>query len=1248
MFSATFSLVLALLAAPAAAVAQTPDVPVAAAPSDATKVLIDQATYWMSQNQPAQARRALDRLLRLEPRNADGLALQALLQAGQGDRTGAQASMTLLRQIRPDDQRLATIEQTLRASALDSTGLADARQLATGGRPAEAVARYQGLFRNGPPPGPLAVEYYQTLAATPGGWDQAREGLGRLAANAQDLHAQLAYAELLTYRPPTRADGIARLAALAQNSPVAAAATKDWRQALEWLPVDTSSIPAYQAYLDHHPDNAIAQLLQSARNPPRTPADEAAQRRSAGFAALNAGRLAEADTAFHGVLAQNPNDADALGGLGLERLRQGRTEEARELLSRAIAADPARKARWEQALAGASVSDDYARARSMIQRGQLGPAEQLLRGIIGRGGDVAGAQGMLADLLVRRGDLPGAEANYRAALTRQPNNADLLVGMAQVLTRQGRDAEADALLARIESTGKRDAIGRLRADQLRQRAATLADPMQKVALLRTATEADPSNPWIKLDLARALSASGQKTEARNIMAGLATGRSTDALRASALFATEEGRPADAASIIARLPAAARGPDLQGLLAQAQVQTDISAAMALAATSPLAARQKLLTLAAAPDPDGGRGVAIARAFTELRDPAGAREALATAQAATRTPTPAQRLAYAGALLAAGDETGARTLVASLQSTGGLTADQQAALAQLQLGMAVRASDTLNADGRPADAYDTLAQELTKNPNDPALNLALARLYQSTQDPRRALSISLAVLSRNPSDMIARRAAVSAAIQTRAFDRAEALVREGMQLAPNDPQVWIISADLARAQGNNRRALQDLRTARSLREQQMGVDAPPAGRQGVQVASLMQPPGTPESNPFRRSQPTSLSDASPVMPGLPPADATLADIDRQMTGLREELAPKVTLGPGLRVRTGTAGLDQLSEVTTPVELMVMPFGRGRATIMAMPTFLSAGEIPQNAASQAKFGTAAFGGKPLPPSQHAEGVGFDAAYELGWLRADVGSTPVGFPLQSILGGVELSPQLADGVLLRLRGERRAVTDSVLSYAGTRDTTNRTLWGGVTRTGGHGQLEFTSGQANFYAGGGWASVNGTGVASNTTFDFGAGGNYPVWRNGSDEVRLGFDLVYFGYDKNLRYFSLGHGGYFSPQSYIAALIPVSYTSRSDTLTWSVGGALGYQTYHENTAPVFPNDARLQALLVSQGGGPTGLTEYPGRNASGITGSARGSVEYRVNTALLLGARGNYQHAGNWSEFGGALYARYIFNGDTR
>ena len=189
----------------------------------------------------------------------------------------------------------------------------------------------------------------------------------------------------------------------------------------------------------------------------------------------------------------------------------------------------------------------------------------------------------------------------------------------------------------------------------------------------------------------------------------------------------------------------------------------------------------------------------------------------------------------------------------------------------------------------------------------------------------------------------------------------------------------------------------------------------------------------------------------------------------------------------------------------------------------------------------------------------------------------------------------------------------------------------------------------ANFYVGGGYASLKGLNVESNTEYQMGAGGTYPVWRGPSgDEVRIGLDLVYFAYDKNLRFFTLGQGGYFSPQSYFATLLPVRYISKGDSLDWSIGGSVGYQVYNESASPVFPNNPGLQnQLLVTAANTPGLLTSYPSRSASGVVGGAEGSLDYRVSDNFRIGGRASYQHAGNWSETIATFFARYIFNGGS-
>ena len=1236
-----------------------------AQPSTAAKVLLDQANYWFAQNRPEEAESALDRLLRTEPDNADALALLAQLQSQKGDRTRARETLAHLHSVRPDDPHIASVEQAIRIGSIDPDGLAEARRLAQEGHNPEAVARYQRLFQGSTPPASLAVEYYETLSGTEGGWNAARDGLARVAtAEPRDMRAQLAYAQLLTYREQSRMEGVQRLAVLAHTPETAAATAKAWRQALEWLPIDPASIPAYQSWLVVHPnDGGISGRLEQARNPPRTPTDEAALKRSAGFTALNAGRIQDAETAFQTILAQTPQDPDALGGLGLVRLRQGNAAEARTLLSRAIAADPAHKARWETALQGASVGEDYASARTMIQRGQLDAAERQLRAIIASGGDVAGAQLMLADVLGRRGDTAGAETQYRAALARQPNNADALVGLAQVLNRQGRSTEAEAMLDREQNAGNNRVVGRIRADGLRQQAAAANDTATKEALLRAASAADPSDPWTRLDLARVLVAAGKKAEARLVMAEITVGAnpSSDTLRAGAMFAAEDGRPVDAVAMIGRLPAAARTADMRALLGQAAVQNDIRNAMALGAVSPTAAREKLLTLAAQPDPDGTRGVMIARAFLQMHNLAGAREALATAQAATHIPTPAQRIAYAGVMLQAGDEQGAQILIHALDGTSGLSHEQTMSLNRLRAGAAIRESDRLNADHRQADAYDMLAPVLARDPANADVNLAVGRLFASADEPRKALAINQAVLARDPGNLNALKAALDTAIQTRDWTRASTLVRNGITAAPDDPQVWIMSATLNRARGNLQQAYDDLKHAQALRRQEIGAEQPDTNESVIAIRQPNQqqlsdsaPAANGSENPFRHGE--ILASTSPDVsdPAFPlatsgPTDQMLQDINHQMAGVQQDLAPKVTFGPSFRYRTGSTGLDQLTDTSLPSELLVRPLERGILTVTATPVFLSSGIVSADATSQARFGTGVFAGHAAPSSQYAQGVGLSAAYQFDWVKTDVGTSPLGFQQENILGGIEASPALSDNVHLRIVGERRAVTDSVLSYAGTKDPGTGTPWGGVTRTRGHAQLEFSLGDTNFYAGGGYATLNGENVASNTEYELGAGGTYRVWRNATDEMRLGSDIVYFSYNKNLDFFTLGQGGYFSPQSYFAMLFPLKYTSKHDDLTWSIGGSLGYQTYNEKSSPVFPNNSQLQnALMTMASTSPTAvLTSYPSSTSSGPVGGLEGSIEYRVNNSFSIGGQASYQHAGNWSETIGRLYGRYIFGGGT-
>ncbi len=103
----------------------------------------------------------------------------------------------------------------------DEVALAEARRLAAAGAYDRAIAAYQRAFRGGAPPFDLAVEYYETLAGTGGGWEEARLRLKELSERSfATSRVKFAYARVLTYNEQTRREGIALLANLASDPAV--------------------------------------------------------------------------------------------------------------------------------------------------------------------------------------------------------------------------------------------------------------------------------------------------------------------------------------------------------------------------------------------------------------------------------------------------------------------------------------------------------------------------------------------------------------------------------------------------------------------------------------------------------------------------------------------------------------------------------------------------------------------------------------------------------------------------------------------------------------------------------------------------------------------------------------------------------------------------------------------------------------------------------------------------------------------
>lgn len=107
-------------------------------------------------------------------------------------------------------------------------------------------------------------------------------------------------------------------------------------------------------------------------------------------------------------------------------------------------------------------------------------------------------------------------------------------------------------------------------------------------------------------------------------------------------------------------------------------------------------------------------------------------------------------------------------------------------------------------------------------------------------------------------------------------------------------------------------------------------------------------------------------------------------------------------------------------------------------------------------------------------------------------------------------------------------------------------------------------------------------------------------------------------------------------------ILPVEWRARSGDWRWRLGGSLGYAVWSEDSSPVFPTNASLQAQLQSRvGSDPRIQAFYPSQSQAGVIGSFVGDVEYQLSRDLVMGAMLRYDRSADWNEARGTVYVRY-------
>ncbi|ELJ3090164.1 cellulose biosynthesis protein BcsC [Salmonella enterica] len=279
----------------------------------------------------------------------------------------------------------------------------------------------------------------------------------------------------------------------------------------------------------------------------------------------------------------------------------------------------------------------------------------------------------------------------------------------------------------------------------------------------------------------------------------------------------------------------------------------------------------------------------------------------------------------------------------------------------------------------------------------------------------------------------------------------------------------------------------------------------------------------------------------------------------------------------------------------------------------------------------------------SGHRSQADTGASVAVGWQnetwRWDIGTTPMGFNVVDVVGGVSYSDDIGP-LGYTLNAHRRPISSSLLAFGGQKDASSNTgtKWGGVRANGGGVSLSYDKGEAN----GVWASLSGDQLSGKNVEDnwrvrWMTGYYYKVINENNRRVTVGLNNMIWHYDKDLSGYSLGQGGYYSPQEYLSFAVPVMWRQRTENWSWELGGSVSWSHSRTRTMPryplmnLIPADYQEDARDQTNGGG----------SSQGFGYTARALIERRVTANWFVGTAVDIQQAKDYTPSHLLLYVRY-------
>lgn len=1239
--------------------------PAAATPATSDPVLqqlLNNVEFWRARGDDDKTAEMWRKVLRSYPSYPQALVELSQYEARKGNKEKSKEYLDTLRRTHPDHPEIVRLERSTEMGEKYNVLLSQARALLKAKKTREALDAYRKAFGNQAPAGALALEYYTTLGGEPDGWDDARQGLERISKERpDDEELVLAYARHLTYRPQSRYEGIKKLEALYKSArlpDVKKRAREAWRLAIDWSHQNPANTNLLKGYLAEGDDPEVRKWLGELN---------AAQSRMsayfAGDAAFDAGEVDKAEAIYKAQREKYKADPLALVGLAKVAMKRGHLKAAKEALEQARVLAKWYPPLWKPLLDEVDFWMTMREADQKRAAGNLQEAETLLHQAAERSpGNVAHVDLMLGNIYAAQGKRAEARARFEAVLARDAASAPALFGLVQLLADQGRLDEAavfDDRLQKLAPTPKMSADEQetLRVTQARSQALLLAGAGREEkarAVLVQALGRDPGSKWLLHDLINRHLATRDVREARTYLDELLSqdGKAPKAQLAEARVLAEEGRLAEAYKVATAIPSDGSDLDLEAMRRDLLVRSTIARVVQQAGVGNAEqARRTLETLEVdvAEHPSLLAGVAVA--WCELGEPEHGEKLMTRVLAQVKEPSASLRLQQGAVLSMAGRTSELTALLNDGTWQQHLTPSEKQSLASLRIGLVMERVERERARGDQRAAFAHLRPLLHDFPDEPRVLVALGNLFLDKGDAREASAVFERRLIAEPRDLEARDGAIRASARLGHDRDARALVDEGLELFPDSARMQLIAARFDILEGHDQAARDGLQKALVLDERERDVrvkrdvdDAVPADEDdGV---SLRADSGYDEIVAVaadRFDQTTEEQEAQ-----LPKKRWSVRrEILEEIARLDARYAADVAAAPTFRYRHGEAGLGRLFQFRLPVEAG-LPLGfAGRLRLLVAPDIVYAGALDLNATRAQRFGrvgTLKLGPDNGTITQAEQGVALELAYEYDGLYVHGGTTPLGYPLQTWVGGLGWGGTFGE-LSLAVDISRQLLGDSLLAHAGAVDPVTGHEWGLVTANGGRLSASYALDPLLFYLFGGYAWLVGTGVDDNQRVEGGGGVRWRLSRTKNPAVSTGLSMVFFHYEKNLRFYTVGHGGYFSPQMFVNLAVPIEVSGERDRLVYRAGGDVGLNWFHEDGTPYYPLDAAAQssrAALRDANGDPL-ASSYADQTSLGLGLNFQALLGWRFTSQLTGGLQAQAHFAGDYQEVVGGLFVGYGF-----